>query len=92
MSMHTHLEKDSGEKFAIGFRYISPDLNSGETITGAVVTGASGLTLVGDPVIVGNEVRQMISGGTLGQSYTVTFTVTISTGHIYVDYFEVKII
>ena len=86
------VKKRVNEKFAIGFEYISPDLEAGETISSASVTVPSGLTAVGSEVISGAEVSQIISGGTVDTDYVVTFLVTTSAGHIFEDKIIVRII
>ena len=81
-----------GEKFAIGLRYSAPDLNEGETISTAecVVVPDTGLTLVGDEGIDGAEASQVVQAVTAGE-YVVTFTVTTSAPHIYLDDYTVKV-
>lgn len=85
-------EKESGEKYAIGFRYRAPDLQSGESITGATVTvSPSGLTLVGSPVIDGDEVRQVIEGGVDGDDYVLEFEVDTSASFTYIDHYLIRV-
>ena len=81
-----------GEKMAIGLRYSAPDLESGETISTVVcaVLPGTGLTLVGDEVIDGDEASQVAQAVTVGE-YVVTFTVTTSAPHIYKDDYTVKV-
>lgn len=86
------LYKHTNEQYYIGFEYISPDIESGETITACDVTVSPvGLTLSGAAVITGNEVAQFIAGGVSGTSYIVTFKTTISSGNIFVDEMRVHI-
>ncbi len=73
------ITKAVAESFPIGFEVQPPDLEVGQTIsscTAAVLP--SGLTLSGAVTIDGDEVSQLIAGGTAGVDYTVTFTVNTS--------------
>ena len=54
-------------------------LGDGETITAHDVTAPAGITLDSDDETDG-KVTAWLSGGTAGQSYTVTFGVTTSAG------------
>lgn len=87
--------KTSNEKFAIGFTYICPDLEEDQTITNVVVTitpsETDGLEKVGDVVIDGNEVSQVIQSGIDGNDYYVVFKTTTSIAHVYEDALIVKI-
>jgi len=86
------VEKSPNEKFAIGLKYIEPDLEEDETISTCVVTiSPSGLTAVGSPVITDNQVAQIVEGGTDGSVYKVIFKSTTSGGHIYEDMIYVKV-
>jgi len=85
------ITKKAGEKYAIGFRYKAPDLEDGEVISTCTASATTGLTLNGSPVILGCTVSQMISGGTAGNTYTVTLTTTTSAGSIYVDTYSVTV-
>jgi hypothetical protein len=85
------ITKKAGEKFAVGFLYKAPDLEDGEVITTCTTSATSGLTLNGSPVILGAVVSQMISGGTAGTIYVVTFTTTTSAGSIYIDTYSVTV-
>ena len=84
------LYKSPTENFPIGFTYSAPDLDSGESISSAVVTATTGLT-VGTPVVVSPRVTVRISGGTSGADYTVTFTITTSAANVYVDQILVRV-
>lgn len=78
------ITKSVSGKFAIGLEYQAPDLKADETITDVVVTITPvGLTAEGAPVIDGNEVSQVISGGVAKKNYTVLFKVTTSAGFVY---------
>ena len=88
------IEKRVNEIFAIGFSYSAPDLEAGETIITVTTTVGTGLTKVGDPGIniTGDEVSQVVSGGTALVDYTVTFLVTTSAGYVYEDLYIVKVV
>lgn len=76
--------KSVSDRFEIGLQYQAPDLETGETITDVEVTiSPTGLTAEGAPVIDGNTVSQVISGGVIKKNYTVLFKVTTSAGFIY---------
>lgn len=54
----------------------------GRTITAATATSSpSGLT-VAPATFAGSIIKARISGGTLGETYTVTYNFTLSTGEI----------
>lgn len=65
-------------------------LASGETITAATVTPATGLTVQGSPAIEDSQetgvpdsvVVPILSGGTVGQKYDVTYHITTSEGRV----------
>ena len=58
-------------------------LGSGETISTAVVTVASGLTKDSDSITdSGTSVTVNLSGGTAGTTYTVAIKITTSAGNI----------
>jgi hypothetical protein len=87
------IEKRVNEKFAIGFSYSSPDLAAGETISTVTTTVTTGLTKEGSPTKVGtDQVSQVVSGGTVGNDYNVTFLVTTSAGYIFEDVYIVKVV
>lgn len=78
--------KGTGEKFQVGFRYTSDRLDAGQTISSCVVSiSPSGLTEVGAPNISNNVVTQIVSGGTAGVEYYMTFTTTLSDGSNFID-------
>jgi hypothetical protein len=84
--------KKVAEKFEVGFYFSPPDLASGETIstcTAAVLP--TGLTLTGSCVISGSQVTQIISGGTAGVEYVLTFTITTSAGRIFTPDLQVRV-
>ena len=87
------LTKKPDEQFAIGFQYISPDLEENEYITGCVISisPANGLVVDGDPEIKPTKVTQMIKAGTDGNEYYVKFKTTTSAEHIYEDSIFVKV-
>lgn len=91
-----YVEKYTDDKWAVGFIYYPPDLNEGETITActAVITGFdSQLTVVGDTIIDNDNktATAVITGGTSGKVYTVTFKTTTSVSYIFVDVIKVRI-
>jgi len=78
------VEKAVAEKFKIGLYYWPPDVDNENIIVGATAAVTpSGLTLDGDPVVSGQQVMQMMHGGTAGVDYLVQFTVTTFDGSIY---------
>ena len=87
------LTKKPEEKFAIGFQYVSPDLEENEYLTACTVSisPADGLEVDGDPEIKPTKVTQMIKSGTNGNEYYVKFETTTSAGHIFVDSIFVKV-
>lgn len=88
------VEKYPEDKWAIGFKFLPPDLNSGETLTACAVVVPTGLTPVGDAIIdnVNKTVAQVIVGGTENKIYKVRFKTTTSVGYIFVDDIIVKVI
>jgi len=86
------IKKDTLDEWYVGFKYVSPDLESGETISAVDVSvDPSGLTLSGAGVITGSSVAQFITGGTSGAAYIMTFKTTISSGNIFIDRHTIKI-
>jgi hypothetical protein len=87
--------KKPDEKFPIGFKYISPDLEEGATIASCTVTispsEVGGLAVDGNPVVEADKVSQTVQAGKDGSEYYVTFKVTTSGGHIYEDKIFVKV-
>ncbi len=82
------LSKKVAETFPIGFKYHPPDLESGETISSCTVavTGSdSVLTAVSPAAVSSNQVSSVIAAGTAGVEYTVRFTMTTSSGKIFLD-------
>jgi hypothetical protein len=71
--------KQPGEKLDYDFDF-SNWLPTGVTIASSVVTADSGITLE-TKVETNAIVKQWISGGINGESYTVTCLMTSSTGH-----------
>ncbi len=84
------IEKKVGERLTLGFRYHSPTLDDGETITGLSVTAQAGIT-AGTGQISGREVYVPISGGTAGTDYTIRFTITTDQGQTIIDDYVVKV-
>ena len=90
-----HLVKKPEEIFSVGLKYISPDLDEGQYISGGTVTiepdEAGGLKKEGNIVIEADIVSQLISGGIDGKEYFLDFIVTTSGGHTYKDTIFIKI-
>jgi len=84
-----YYSKQANDYVVIGFRYSSPDLEAGQTITSANITVPTGLNANGNYSISNNDVSQMIYGGTAGSDYDVSFLITISTGAKYTRYYKV---
>ena len=86
MSMAT-IRKSPNEEFSIGLKFVSPDLDEGETIVSVTTAVApSGLSLFGSPSINGegsDTVSQVVSGGVDGTDYIVTFTAVTSQAHTF---------
>ncbi len=77
------VEKAVAETFPIGLTYISPDLDTGETVVSATVAATpAGLTLSGVTVAT-PSISAFVSGGTTGVEYTVLFAVTTSGSKLY---------
>lgn len=93
MSTTAYIEKRPNEKFAIGFKYTTPDIATGEHIDAVTATVDTGLTQDGSAAIVGTDtVSQVVSGGTADSEYHVVFKVTTSAGYIFEDVYCVKVI
>jgi hypothetical protein len=72
------------EQMRIWIYIRKPHLMDGETIlTATAAVTPSGLTLVGDCVISGGRVEQVVNGGVAGVSYLVQFTITTSGGDTF---------
>ena len=72
-----------------------PD-EGGDEISTVSVSADTGITLVGAPSVItedGRKVKtkQWISGGTSGESYKVTFTVTTEQGRVVEFEFKLKV-
>ena len=89
------LQKAPAERFAIGLKYESPDLDEGQRVVSCSVeitpTEAGGLVTEGSPVIETDIVSQMVSGGLHGSEYYVKFLSVTSIGHIYEDSIFVRV-
>ena len=88
------VEKYPEDKWAIGFKFLPPDLDIGETLTACDVVVPSGLTQVGDAVIdnVNKTAAIVITGGTVNKLYRIKFKTTTSVGYIFVDEIVVRVI
>lgn len=89
MEKELRIYKTSNEKFAIGLKYISPDLSEGASLDSCTVvispSEASGLKTSGSPSIDADTVEQVIYGGENNHEYKVKFTVTTSEDFIFED-------
>ena len=84
MATQKYVEKAVAEQIRVRLYYRKPQLEDGETIlTATAVSTPTGLTLVGDCVITGGRVEQVVSGGAAGKEYLVQFTITTSGGDTY---------
>jgi hypothetical protein len=84
MATQFFVEKAPAEKFKIGLYYWPPDISATNVIvTATAVSTPAGLTLEGVVAISGQQVLQMMSGGTSGALYLVQFTITTTDGSIY---------
>ena len=89
-------DKDPQETVRLGVDFANL-LATGETISTAAVSirTAAGVAvsamLSGSPVSEGAIVRQLITGGTAGQSYKLSFTVTTSTGQTLVEGADLRV-
>lgn len=94
MSIPT-ITKTPDEKYAVGLKYIAPDLASGETITSCVVSidpdEDPGLKKVGAVIISSDQVEQLIESGVANQEYYVKFKTTTSGNNTYEDKIFVKV-
>lgn len=89
------LTKRPNEAFAIGLKYVSPDLGEGASVVSATCAitpdVTDGLKRSGNVVIEPDTVSQMVYGGKDGQEYYAKFTVVTSGGHTYEDAIFVKV-
>ena len=93
MSTTAIIEKRPNEKFAIGFKYTTPDIATGEHIDSVTATVDTGLTPEGSAAVIGTDtVSQVVSGGTAGSEYHVVFKVTTSALYIFEDVYCVKMV
>jgi hypothetical protein len=83
-------EKRAGELTTVGLD-LSGELGA-ETIQGVTSTVDTGLTKEGSPTYLGTIVYQPVSGGTPGNYYLVTFTVTTNAGSVIVRPVIVRVI
>lgn len=83
------LIKRPDEGFAVGLKYVTPDLEEGEELQSADVAispvETGGLEKYGNVVIEPDTVSQYIKGGVNGHEYYVLFTVITTGGQKYQD-------
>jgi len=89
------IEKRPNEKFAIGLKYLSPDLGAGATILTCIVTispeEVGGLTKQGSVDISTDTVSQVVYSGENEKDYNVIFLTTTSEGNIFEDAIYVRV-
>jgi len=88
------LTKSPNEKFAVGLKYISPDLSAGATLLSCTVTLSPDdgtMKTSGSPEISSPNVSQVIYDGTDGSNYYVIFKTTTSEGNIFEDSIFIKV-
>ncbi len=89
-------DKDPGETVRLGIDFADL-LATGETISTATaaIRTAAGVTvaamLSGSASIDGSRVRQLVTGGTTGMSYKLSFTVTTSTGQTLIEGADLRV-
>jgi len=87
--------KKPDEMFAIGLKYVTPDLEEGQSILECEVSikpdEIGGLKKSGQPVIDTPIVSQVVYGGLDKKEYYASFKVVTSGGHIYEDTIFVKV-
>jgi hypothetical protein len=89
-------DKDPGETVRLGIDFTDL-LDTGETISTATaaIRTAAGVTvaamLSGSEDVSGNVVRQLITGGTAGMSYRLSFTAVTSTGQTLIDGADLRV-
>ena len=95
MNIIPRMTKRQNESFAVGLKYVAPDLEEGLELAAAQVTitpdEVGGVKTVGNVVIEPDTVSQVINGGNDNTEYKVAFLVTTSGGHIYEDFIFVKV-
>ena len=91
-------EKYTGEsmKQAVDFANV---LDAGETVTGGgatakrLDTGASAPeVLTGSPTVVGNTVVYQVTGGTVGISYVIQVSATLSSAETYMQMVRMDVV
>ena len=94
------VKKKPDEKFAVGFKYSTADIQADATISTveAVVARADGetiegtdLAILGSPAKDDRTVSAMVEKGQDGLEYYVTFTVTTSASQVFQDKIFVKV-
>lgn len=97
--MQTYTPKDPTEAIFYGIDF-SALLGTGENIAAAnsdirVVSGqdpGSNAMLLGNPVIGGSIVKQLIGGGVAEVVYLFSMSITTSTGQTFVESAQLKVI
>jgi len=94
------VKKKPAEKFAVGFKYSTADIQADATIDNVTVsiTRADGeaitsqdLSIVGSPQVDDRTVGALIEKGINNLEYYVAFTVTTSANQIFKDKVFVKV-
>ena len=94
------VKKKPAEKFAVGFKYSTADIQADATIASvtAIVSRSDGeiietddLEILGSPAKDDRTVSAMLQKGQNGLEYYVTFNVTTSTGQVFQDKIFVKV-
>jgi len=89
-------DKDPSEVVRLGVDF-SNLLDTGETISTATVSirNAAGVAqaamLSGSPTNSSGIVRQLITGGTAGMAYKISFTITTSTGQTLIEGADLRV-
>lgn len=85
--------KKVSEEYPIGLEYPLDDIPTGDSISAVEVTvdPSGDLTIEGTPSFSGRNCSAWVKGGVVGKRYHVTFKVTTSWSHIYIDSILVEI-
>lgn len=66
-------------------------LDSGDTIAAQTVTADTGITVDTSLIVGGVKVKIWLSGGTTGNTYKVTATITTAGGRVRQDEIKIKV-